>query len=76
MKVLAAFLLAVLGDTAAPSAADLKKILGSVGAEADKDRIELLLSEVKGKIYLQPSLIITAQLLSSFTRSRDHNPKP
>uniref|UniRef100_A0A7N0RHU5 Uncharacterized protein n=1 Tax=Kalanchoe fedtschenkoi TaxID=63787 RepID=A0A7N0RHU5_KALFE len=49
MKVLAAFLLAVLGGNAAPSAADLKKILGSVGAEADEDRIELLLSEVKGK---------------------------
>uniref|UniRef100_A0A7N0VMJ9 Uncharacterized protein n=1 Tax=Kalanchoe fedtschenkoi TaxID=63787 RepID=A0A7N0VMJ9_KALFE len=49
MKMLAAFLLAVLGGNAALSAADLKKILGSVEAEADEDRIELLLSEVKGK---------------------------
>ncbi|KAL4611647.1 hypothetical protein ACB098_08G116800 [Castanea mollissima] len=49
MKVVAAYLLAVLGGNTTPSAEDLKNILGSVGAEADDDRIELLLSEVKGK---------------------------
>ncbi|CAL0304026.1 unnamed protein product [Lupinus luteus] len=49
MKVIAAYLLAVLGGNNAPSAHDLKNILSSVGAEADDDRIELLLTEVKGK---------------------------
>ncbi|KAK6936183.1 hypothetical protein RJ641_033213 [Dillenia turbinata] len=49
MKVIAAYLLAVLGGNTSPSAEDIKDILGSVGAEADDDRIELLLSEVKGK---------------------------
>ncbi|XP_009629439.1 large ribosomal subunit protein P2-like [Nicotiana tabacum] len=49
MKVIAAFLLAVLGGNASPSAVDLKKILASVGAEADDDRVDLLLSQVKGK---------------------------
>ncbi|XWS73939.1 hypothetical protein CRYUN_Cryun02cG0172400 [Craigia yunnanensis] len=49
MKVIAAYLLAVLGGNASPCANDLKDILGSVGAEADDDRIELLLCEVKGK---------------------------
>uniref|UniRef100_A0A7N0RFM9 Uncharacterized protein n=1 Tax=Kalanchoe fedtschenkoi TaxID=63787 RepID=A0A7N0RFM9_KALFE len=49
MKVIAAYLLAVLGGNTTPSAADLKKILGSVGAEADDDKLELLLKEVKGK---------------------------
>ncbi|KAB1227287.1 60S acidic ribosomal protein P2B [Morella rubra] len=49
MKVVAAYLLAVLGGNTCPSAEDLKDILGSVGAEADDDKIELLLSEVKGK---------------------------
>ncbi|KAM5588733.1 large ribosomal subunit protein P2A-like [Rosa sericea] len=49
MKVVAAYLLAVLGGNASPSAKDLKSILASVGAEAESDRIELLLKELKGK---------------------------
>jgi large subunit ribosomal protein LP2 len=84
MKVVAAYLLAVLGGNTCPTAEDLKHILGSgnlffpsphyvflfplldpyiffgkmigflvfglaVGADADDDRIELLLSSVKGK---------------------------
>ncbi|CAN6445435.1 unnamed protein product [Victoria cruziana] len=49
MKVVAAFLLAVLGGNSHPSADDIKDILGSVGAEADDEKIEFLLSEVKGK---------------------------
>ncbi|KAI0492707.1 hypothetical protein KFK09_026983 [Dendrobium nobile] len=49
MKVVASYLLAVLGGNINPSADDLKHILGSVGADADDDRIEFLLSEVKGK---------------------------
>ncbi|KAF5955676.1 hypothetical protein HYC85_008532 [Camellia sinensis] len=49
MKVVAAYLLAVLGGNTSPSADDLKRILGSVGADADEDRIQLLLSQVKGK---------------------------
>ncbi|XP_020260316.1 60S acidic ribosomal protein P2A-like [Asparagus officinalis] len=49
MKVVAAYLLAVLGGNSSPSAEDIKGILGSVGAEAEDERIELLLCEVKGK---------------------------
>ncbi|CAM8965028.1 unnamed protein product [Rhodiola kirilowii] len=49
MKVIAAYLLAVLGGNTTPSADDLKKILASVGAEADDDKLQLLLTEVKGK---------------------------
>ncbi|KAK6126318.1 hypothetical protein DH2020_039963 [Rehmannia glutinosa] len=49
MKVIAAYLLAVLGGNASPSADDVKDILCSVGAEADNDGIELLLTQVKGK---------------------------
>ncbi|KAL1811210.1 hypothetical protein DCAR_0623336 [Daucus carota subsp. sativus] len=49
MKVVAAYLLAVLGGNTCPTNDDIKNILGSVGADADDDRIELLLSEVKGK---------------------------
>nr|GMD64622.1 60S acidic ribosomal protein P2A-like [Ipomoea batatas] len=49
MKVIAAYLLAVLGGNACPSADDLKHILSSVGADCDADRIDLLLSQVEGK---------------------------
>ncbi len=44
MKVIAAYLLAVLGGNTSPTAETINDILGSVGAEADADRIELLLS--------------------------------
>ncbi|KAJ0502938.1 putative ribosomal protein P2 [Helianthus annuus] len=49
LQVVAAYLLALLGGNTSPSADDLKNILGSVGADADEDTIELLLKEVKGK---------------------------
>ncbi|KAK9921196.1 hypothetical protein M0R45_029717 [Rubus argutus] len=49
MKVIAAYLLAVLGGKTSPTAEDIKHILGAVGAEADDDRLQFLLSEVKGK---------------------------
>ncbi|EOA24976.1 hypothetical protein CARUB_v10018273mg [Capsella rubella] len=49
MKVAAAFLLAVLGGNANPSADNIKDIIGAVGADVDGESIELLLKEVKGK---------------------------
>jgi len=49
MKVIAAYLLAVLGGNAHPSADDINKILGAVGAEADSDRVEKLVSELHDK---------------------------
>ncbi|CAN4103535.1 unnamed protein product [Withania somnifera] len=49
MKVIAAYLLAQLGGNSSPSADDLKKILNCVGGEIDDVKIELLLSQVKGK---------------------------
>ncbi|KAK6255715.1 hypothetical protein SCA6_017020 [Theobroma cacao] len=61
MKVIAAYLLAVLGGNTNPCADDLKHILGSgqfnllllfwltVEVEADDAKIELLLSQVNGK---------------------------
>lgn len=49
MKVVAAYLLALLGGNPSPSAKDLTAILSSVGAEADQDKIKFLLSELEGK---------------------------
>ncbi|XP_010503106.1 PREDICTED: 60S acidic ribosomal protein P2-4-like [Camelina sativa] len=49
MKVAAAFLLAVLGGNANPSAQNIKDIIGAVGADVDGESIDLLLKEVSGK---------------------------
>ncbi|ESW22087.1 hypothetical protein PHAVU_005G126000 [Phaseolus vulgaris] len=49
MKVVAAYLLAVLGGNPSPSATDIKHILSAVGADAEEELIALLLEEVKGK---------------------------
>ena len=53
-EIVTVYLLAVLGGNQSPSVEDLKKILASVGAEADDDRFELLLSEVEGKDVTEP----------------------
>jgi len=49
MKHLAAYLLLGLGGNTSPSAADVKAVLESVGIEADDERLEKLISELKGK---------------------------
>ncbi|XP_042471778.1 60S acidic ribosomal protein P2B-like isoform X2 [Zingiber officinale] len=49
MKIVAAYLLAVLGGNPNPSADDIRSILESVGAEAEDKRINHFLAEVKGK---------------------------
>ncbi|CAL9198311.1 large ribosomal subunit protein P2A [Musa acuminata AAA Group] len=49
MKVIAAYLLAVLGGNISPTTGDVKGILESVGADVVDEKIELLLSQVGGK---------------------------
>ncbi|KAF2874860.1 60s acidic ribosomal protein-domain-containing protein [Massariosphaeria phaeospora] len=49
MKHLAAYLLLGLGGNTSPSASDIKTVLESVGIEADSDRLDKLVSELKGK---------------------------
>ncbi len=49
MRYVAAYMLANLGGSNNPSAADIEKILGSVGIEAEKDKITKVISELKGK---------------------------
>jgi len=49
MKVVAAYLLAVLGGNANPTEADLNNILKSVAIEVDSARVSQLISELKGK---------------------------
>ncbi|KAF2099683.1 ribosomal protein 60S [Rhizodiscina lignyota] len=49
MKHLAAYLLLGLGGNTDPSASDIKGVLESVGIDADDDRLDKLIDELKGK---------------------------
>lgn len=49
MRHIAAYLLLQIGGNASPSAEDIKKLLATVGIEADESRLETLVSELQGK---------------------------
>ncbi|KPP59282.1 60S acidic ribosomal protein P2-like [Scleropages formosus] len=49
MRYVAAYLLASLAGNNSPQAKDIKKILDSVGIEADDIRMEKVISELNGK---------------------------
>jgi len=49
MRYVAAYLLAVLGGNESPSEADIKKILSSVGIDADQESMKKVVSQLKGK---------------------------
>lgn len=49
MKYLAAYLLLRAGGKDAPAAEDVKSLFESVGIEADSDRLDSLISALKGK---------------------------
>ncbi|CAN2390339.1 60s Acidic ribosomal protein [Pristimantis euphronides] len=49
MRYVAAYLLATLGGNKSPSAKDIKKILSSVGIDADDERVGKVVSELGGK---------------------------
>jgi len=49
MRHIAAYLLLQIGGKASPSAADIKKVLGAVGIDADDERLDKLISELEGK---------------------------
>lgn len=49
MRYVAAYLLAVLGGKASPSAGDIEKILSSVGIEADAEKLKKVIGELNGK---------------------------
>ncbi|KAJ7692632.1 hypothetical protein B0H14DRAFT_3662942 [Mycena olivaceomarginata] len=51
MRYLAAYLLLQIGisGNTSPSAADIKKLIGTVGIETNDERLDKLISELKGK---------------------------
>lgn len=49
MRHIAAYLLLQIGGNASPNSNDIKKLLATVGIEADDSRVDTLISELKGK---------------------------
>ncbi|XP_014787706.1 60S acidic ribosomal protein P2 [Octopus bimaculoides] len=49
MRYVAAYLLATLGGVKQPTEADLEKILGSVGIEAEAGKMKKVISQLKDK---------------------------
>lgn len=49
MRYIAAYLLLQTGGNASPSAADITKLLSTVGIESDSSRLDKLISELEGK---------------------------
>ena len=49
MKYIAAYSLLVLGGNATPSQDDVKKVLKSVGIDAEQDKLDSLFTNLRGK---------------------------
>jgi large subunit ribosomal protein LP2 len=49
MRYIAAYLLLQIGGNASPSKQDIKKLLSTVGVDADEERLDKLISELDGK---------------------------
>jgi large subunit ribosomal protein LP2 len=49
MRYVAAYMLAVIGGNGQPKKEDIKTILSSVGIDAEDDRIDIVLKQMKGK---------------------------
>ncbi len=49
MRYIAAYLLLKIAGKESPTAADVKKVISSVGIEVDEDRLSSFLSEIDGK---------------------------
>ncbi|CAC5363651.1 RP-LP2 [Mytilus coruscus] len=64
MRYVAAYMLAVMGGIENPSADDLKMIIGSVGIESDNDKIDLVISKLKGK-NIEELVVKSQDLLAS-----------
>ncbi|KAL1376184.1 hypothetical protein pipiens_004482 [Culex pipiens pipiens] len=75
MRYVAAYLLAVLGGNAAPSNADIEKILSSVGIEADSTRVTKVVNELKGKS-VEELIASGREKLSSMPRRKRRRKSP
>ena len=65
MKHLAAYLLLGLGGNTSPSATDVKGVLESVGIDADEERLDKLIAELKGKDLQEVYNIMTRNMFGA-----------
>ena len=77
MRYIAAYLLLKIGGNESPSAADITKVIQSVGIEVDKSRVDSLLSELDGKDinavrFLSLSSFATKSTYHSIAHRRGH----
>ena len=49
MRHVAAYLLCVLGGNESPTAQDVEKVITSIGAEVDSEKVATLIKELEGK---------------------------
>lgn len=49
MKLLAAYVLLLLGGNEAPTAENISALIASVGGEVDEEKLTILLSDLEGK---------------------------
>lgn len=81
MHRIAAYLLLQLGGTMAPSAADIERVLGSVGVETDKRRLQQFLVAIRGKDVTQfiqegSAKLAVVRTSSKLVRDRDVQESP
>ena len=70
MRYVAAYLLAVLGGNENPTAADIEKILGSVGIDVDGEKLGKVISELKGKNISEVRIRVTDICMYLVSRSQ------
>eukprot|EP00961_Rhodomonas_salina_P200454 2704219-Rhodomonas_salina.1 len=73
MKHLAAYMLAVLGGKAMPTAKDVKDILAAVDATVDDVRLDFIIEEMRGKNVF--SMIAEGRLIMDGSASRGAQPR-
>lgn len=66
MKYLAAYLMLYLGGNEKPQAADVKKVLSSVGAEADDQEVERLITSMEGQVSTTSYILMVMMILFTF----------
>lgn len=74
MRIISAYLLAVLGGNDSPSAKDISNIISAVGISVDQAQVDKFIDEVKGKVC--PFFLLKSPLPSIYASSILFNDGP